>query len=125
MIYRDRCDANVERKQQRQAASLISKRFPEVSSIVIEMQHHRSGIKEILIARTLNFSPGTYAYFHIECLNRDCSDCSQGFDLDQVVASMVRCRAVSRDGQLDCKGNGLTSGHVNITYKITIQYNEI
>ncbi len=125
MIYRDRCDANVERKQQRQAAGLISKRFPEVSSIVIEMQHHKSGIREMLIARTLNFSSESHAYFHIECLNRDCSDCSEGFDLDQVVTSMVRCRAVLRDGQLDCKGRGLTSGHVNISYKIMVRYNEI
>ena len=124
MTYREKCDARTERMQQKHDAGLISKRFPEISSIVVDMEHHRSGISPILMMRTLNFSSGSHAYFHVECLNRDCKDCADGFDLDQVVAAMIRSHSSSRDGRLDCEGNGLTSGHVNISYKVTIEYYE-
>jgi len=123
MTYREKCDARMEKTQQRLDAGLISKRFPEVSSIVVDMRHTRRGIIALLLLRTLNFSPGCHAYFHVECLNRDCKDCTEGFDLEQVVAAMVRSHTLSREGELDCEGEGLTSGHVNITYKVTIQYN--
>ena len=124
MTYREKCDARMERTQQRLDAGLISKRFPEVSNIVVDMKHHRKGIIAVPLLRTLNFSSDSHAYFHVECLNRDCKDCTGGFDLEQVVAAMVRSHAFSREGELDCEGNGLTSGHVNINYKVTIQYNE-
>lgn len=123
MTYREKCDARLEKMQQKQDAGLISKRFPDVSSIVVDIEHHRKGIMGILLLRTLNFPSDSYAYFHVECLNRDCKDCTKGFDLDQVVAAMVRSHASSREGELGCEGNGLTSGHVNINYKVTIQYN--
>ncbi|HUO78290.1 MAG TPA: hypothetical protein VMU21_12020 [Thermodesulfovibrionales bacterium] len=124
MTYREKRDGRIEKMQQKHDAGLISKRFPEVSSIVVDMEHRRSGISAILILRTLHFSSGSDAYFHVECLNRDCKDCAEGFDLDQVVGAMVRSHASSREGELDCDGNGLTSRHVNISYKVTIQYNE-
>jgi hypothetical protein len=118
------CDAKKERMQQRHDAGLISKRFPDVSNIVVDMEHHKKGISAILLSRTLNFSSDSYAYFHVECLNRDCKDCTERFDLDHVVAAMIRSHTSSREGEWDCEGNGLTSGHVNISYKVTIQYNE-
>jgi len=124
MTYREKCNARMERTQQRLDAGLISKRFPGVSSIVVDMKHHREGVTAILLLRTLNFSSHCHAYFHVECLNRDCKDCTQGFDLDQVVSAMIRSHAFSREGELDCEGNGLTSGHVNINYKVTVQYND-
>jgi hypothetical protein len=117
------CDARKERTQRKHDAGLISKRFPDVSNIVVDMKHHWNRMSAILLSRTLNFSSDSYAYFHVECLNKDCKDCTEGFDLDQVVAAMIRSHTPSREGQLDCKGNGLTSGHVNINYKVTIQYN--
>src|SRR5512147_697436 len=124
MAYREGYDERAERMQQKHDTGLISKRFPEISTIVVDMEHHRNGISTILILRTLNFSSGSDAYFHVECLNRDCKDCTEGFDLGQVVAAMVRSHTSSREGQLDCDGKGLTSSHVNISYKVTIQYNE-
>ena len=124
MTYREKCDERTERTHQMHAADLISKRFPEISSIVVDMEHHRSGISPILILRTLNFSSGSHAYFHVECLNRDCKDCTEGFELDQVVSTMIRNHSSSTEGRLNCEGNSLTSSHVNISYKVTIQYYE-
>jgi len=112
----------MERTRHRIEAGLISKRFPEVSRIVVDMRHTRKGRMALPLLRTLNFSAESHAYFHVECLNKDCKDCIEGFDLDMVIASMVRSHSSSREGELDCKGDGLTSGHVHIAYKVTIQY---
>lgn len=125
MTYREKCDAKLERVQERQDAGLISQRFPEVSSIVVDMEHNRKGISTVHLLRTLTFSSGSHAYFRVECLNRDCRDCTDGFHLDQVVAAMIRNRTSSKEGELNCEGNGITSRSVNISYKVTIQYNEL
>jgi hypothetical protein len=123
MTYREKCDAKLGRMQQKEDAGLISRRFPEVASIVVDMEHHKKGIEAILLVRKLFFAADSHAYFHVECLSRDCRDCSDGFELDSVVASMIRSRASIRHGALDCEGEGLVSSHVNITYKVTIEYN--
>lgn len=123
MTYREKCDAKLERMQQKEDAGFISRRFPEVASIVVNMEHYKKGIDAILLLRTLYFSADSHAYFHIECLNRDCGDCSDGFELDSVVASMIRSRISTKQGTLDCEGHGITSSRVNIDYKVTIQYN--
>jgi hypothetical protein len=124
MTYREKCDAKLERMQERQDAGLISRRFPGVSSIVIDMEHKSKGISAIHLVRKLNFFSDSHAYFHVECLNRDCKDCADGFHLDQVVAEMIRNQTSSKAGELNCEGNGVTSRHVNISYNVTIQYNE-
>jgi len=124
MTYREKCDAKLERMQERQDAGLISQRFPEVSSIVVDMEHNRKGISDIHLLRTLNFFSDSHAYFRVECLNRDCRDCTDGFHLDQVVAAMIRNHTASKEGELNCEGNSITSRHVNVSYKVTIQYNE-
>jgi hypothetical protein len=125
MTYRERCDAKLERMQDRQDAGLISQRFPEVSSIVVDMEHKTKGITAIRLVRTLNFSSDSHAYFRVECLNRDCKDCTDGFQLDQVVAAMIRNHASLKEGELNCEGDGITSRHVNISYKVTIQYHAL
>jgi len=122
MNYREKSDARMERTRHRIEASLISKRFPEVSRIVVDMRHTRKGMMALPLLRTLNFSADSHAYFHVDCLNNDCKDCIEGFDLELVIASMVSSYELSREGELDCKGDGLTSGHVHIAYKVTIQY---
>jgi hypothetical protein len=111
--------------QERQDAGLISQRFPEVSRIVVDMEHNRKGISAIHLLRTLTFFSDSHAYFRVECLNRDCKDCTDGFHLDQIIAAMVRSRTSARAGELHCEGNGITSRRVNISYKVTIQYNEV
>jgi hypothetical protein len=125
MTYREKCDAKLERMQERQDAEFISQRFPGVSSIVVDMEHNGKGISAIHLLRTLTFSSDSHAYFRVECLNRDCKDCTEGFHLDQVIAAMVRNHTSAKAGELNCEGNGMTSRHVNISYKVTIQYNEV
>jgi hypothetical protein len=123
MTYREKCDAKLGRMQEREDAGLISQRFPEVSNIVVDMQHNKKGLSAVHLLRTLNFFSDSHAYFRVECLNRDCKDCTEGFHLDQVVAAMVRNHTSSKEGELNCEGNGITSRHVNISYKVTIRYN--
>jgi hypothetical protein len=125
MTYREKCDAKVERMQERQDAGLISERFPEVLSIIVDMEHNKRGPSAIHLSRTLNFFSNSHAYFRVECLNRDCKDCTDGFHLDQVVAAMIRNHTSSKEGELNCEGNGITSRSVNISYKVSIQYNEL
>ena len=124
MTYREKCDAKLERMQEMQDAGLISQRFPDVSSIVVDMEHKRNGISAIHLLRTLNFPSDSHAYFRIECLNRDCKDCTDGFHLDPVIAAMIRNNTPSKEGELKCDGSGITARQVNITYKVTIQYNK-
>jgi len=124
MTYREKCDAKMGRMQEREDAGLISKRFPEVSNIVVDMEHNKKGLCSVHLLRTLNFSSDSHAYFRVECLNRDCRDCTDGFHLDQVVAAMIRNHTASKEGELNCEGNSITSRHVNVSYKVTIQYNE-
>ena len=116
-------ESKKERARLKQEAGLISGRFPGVSSIVVDMKHHKQGTSSTLLSRTLNFSPDSFAYFHIECLNQDCKDCSGEFNLDKIISLMVRKRTLSSEGELDCRENGTASSHINVSYKVTIQYN--
>ncbi len=125
MTYRERCEAKLERMREKQASSLISQLFPEVSDIVVDMEHNGEGINAIRLVRTLIFSSDSHAYFRVECLNSDCKDCTDGLYLDQVIAGMIRNHSSSQAGELNCEGNGLTSRHVHISYKVTIRYNEL
>ncbi|MBI5187535.1 MAG: hypothetical protein HZA07_00455 [Nitrospirae bacterium] len=122
MTNKEKQLAKMGKKQQRLEAGLISEHFPEVSSIVINMKNYQKGINPIPIIRAFNFWPTSYAYFNIECLSRDCVD--GGFDLDQVITTMIRCHKELGEGELVCDGNNLSSDHSSIHYKVTIQYNK-
>jgi len=111
--------ARTERLQQRVLAGFVSAHFPEVKSIIINMMYNQSGIAKSL-PRTINFSPDSSAFFRIDCLNKDCE--GGGFDLSQVLSSMIRNRRESAKGQLSCEGNGASSDHSDIVYKVDIKY---
>jgi hypothetical protein len=120
MTYREKHDATVEKRQERLEAGLISDRFPEVESVNITMTDRQKGINPISILRIFNFQPGSYAYFHMGCLNKDCID--GGYDLDHVVATMVRDYKELGEGELSCDESNSRSVYSNIRYKISIQY---
>lgn len=111
--------ARTERLQQRVEAGFVSAHFPEVASIVISMVYNQKGIAKSL-PRIVNFFPGSYALFRVDCLNKECND--GGFDLTQVITSMIGNRREAAKGDLTCEGNGPSADHSAIVYEVAIQY---
>jgi hypothetical protein len=111
--------ARTERLQQRVDAGFVSAHFPDVDSIVINMMYSQRGIQKSL-PRIVNFFPGSYALFRIDCLNKDCV--GGGFDLTKVITAMIGNRKETAKGELSCEGNGSSSDHSAIVYDVTIKY---
>lgn len=113
-----RHEAKIERMQQRREAGSVAKRFPEVAAIVINMTYNQRGIKSIL--RTFNFSPGSYAFFMVNCLSKDCVD--GGFDLTHIISTMIRNHSAEAKGALSCEGKEPSADYSDIVYKVAIHY---
>lgn len=111
--------ARTERLQQRLDAGFVATQFPEVASIVVSMIYNQKGIKESL-PRTVNFFPGSYAFFRVNCLSKECVD--GGFDLTQVITGMVGKRKEAEKGELICEGSGSSVDHSAIVYEVSIKY---
>ena len=109
-----------ERKQRKIDAGLLSERYPAVSSVVISMDYHQRNTGPVLMQRTVNFFPGSAAYFLMECMRHECVD--GGYNLEPVITNMTRDRQESGSGELDCPG-GNPSCHAKINYSIAISYN--
>ncbi len=106
------------------AAGLISKSYPEVSSIVIRMTYYRKALNPVLMVRTVNFYPTSYVYFKMECMVKNCIN--GGFDLTLVIVNMINNHEKSVMGKMSCSGqnDALSSDHASISYEISIQYNK-
>ncbi len=117
---------NIKEKQvqKKLAAGLISERFPKVSSIVIHMTYHQKSSNNVLMFRTINFAPASYAYFNLKCLTKKCDN--GGFKLTRVVNKMIKKRKTTEKGNTVCSGknDALTSDHAKISYEISIKYNK-
>lgn len=109
----------MERQQQKLDAGRVSASFPEVESIVISMMYNQTGVQKSL-PRTINFFPGSYALFKVDCLNKECFE--GGFDLTRLITGMIRNRKASAKGELSCEGNGPSPDHSAIAYEVVIQY---
>lgn len=103
------------------AAGLVSERFPNVTEIVLRMTYFQQAANPVLMVRTVNFSPGNYAYFHMECMREGCTN--GGFDLTPVVAGLVKSRTKTAKGKIICKGKNesVAPGHASIAYEVVIQ----
>ncbi len=111
--------ARTERIQEKLDAGFISKHYPQVKSIVINMIYNQMGIAKP-IQRTVNFLPGSSACFRIDCLSRDCND--GGFDLTRVIDGMIRSNSESVKGDLICKSESPPLDHSDIEYDIQIKF---
>ena len=108
-----------ERLQQKAEAGFVSAHFPEVTDIAISMIYNQIGLNKSLL-RTVNFFPDSYAFFRIDCVNRDCLE--GGFDLTKVITSTIGKRGHSAKGKLSSQGRGPAEGHSAITYEVVIRY---
>ena len=110
------------KKQRRYDAGLLSERFPEVSGIVIRMTYYHKAENPILMERTVNVFPTSYAYFNMECMIKGCE--GGGFDLTSLITKHIKQHKKSVKGKMVCKGkNGnLTSEHASIAYEVNIKY---
>lgn len=111
-------EAREERKRQIAAAGLVSGRFPDVASIVVTMNYCRGPFPAVL--RTLNFYPGSQAFFKISCLGDGCDD--GGLDLTNIMQRMVRTREKSAKGKLTCDNKDEAIVHPTVDYEVAITY---
>jgi hypothetical protein len=111
--------ARLARQQRNLDAGFMVAQFPEVASIVVNMTYNQRGILKSL-PRVVNFFPGSYALFRVNCLNKECVD--GGFDLTQIITQMVGNRKEASKGDLSCEGAGLSADHSTIAYEVAIQY---
>jgi hypothetical protein len=112
--------ASIKKKQNQIESGKISDRFPQVSSISIEVKNFHGKEYPIVIIRTFKFLPDDYAYFNIECLRKRCID--GGFNLNRIIAKMISIHTGSKSGELYCHGNNLSRGHSYIYYDVNVKY---
>ena len=118
MISRNN-QARTERNQKKLDAGVMSKHFPEVANIVISMIYKQKGMGNP-ISRIKNFSPGSYAFFKVECLSDDCV--VGGFDMTRIITSMISTHSETSKGELGCVDDGPRPNHSAMTYEVAIQY---
>jgi len=113
------------KKQNNVAAGLVSDRFPAVSGMVIQMTYYRKGANPVLMLRTINVLPTSYAYFKMDCMIKGCD--GGGFDLTSIVADMVKTHKKIKKGALSCCGkvDTLEGDHASIEYETVIQYKSL
>ncbi len=111
--------ARIEKQQRKLDAGFMVTQFPQVAKIVVSMMYNQRGIQKSL-PRIVNFFPGSYALFRVDCLNKECVD--GGFDLTQVITGMIRNRKEVAKGNLCCEGDGPSADHSTIVYEVAIQY---
>ncbi|MEW5746277.1 MAG: hypothetical protein AB1805_12670 [Nitrospirota bacterium] len=121
MMSKQKNAERLERKQQQIDAGPVSARYPGVTSIVIAMDYYKKGPGPSFMQRTVNFFPGSAAYFLMECMGDKCID--GGFDLEPIIHTMVKGRQESASGELACPGND-ASGHRRIGYRVAIRYTD-
>ena len=111
--------ARKERLQQRMEGGLVNAKFPEVASIIITMTYNQKGIGKPM-PRTINFAPDSFAFFKVDCLNKECVD--GGFDLTREITAMVGKSKKTAKGELVCVGADQSESHSDIKYEVAIQY---
>jgi hypothetical protein len=111
-----------ELDQKKAEAGLVSESYPNISGMVIQMTYYQRPVDTVLMLRTVNVFPHSYAYFHMQCMVKGCSE--GGFDLTRAVKSMIRGKKKKASGKIACHGQGekLPKDHASIAYKISIKY---
>jgi hypothetical protein len=106
----------------KQEAKLMSDRYPNVSTIVVQLTYYHKAGKSVLMKRTVNFFPTSHAYFKMDCIIKDCD--GTGFDFTRIISKLVKNKKKSAKGEMACHSEtgGRSSEHSSISYEITIKY---
>src|SRR5512141_100292 len=80
------------------ASGLVSERYAQISAIEFRMTYYRRGLNQVLMTRTLSFTPSDYAGFHMKCMHEGCMN--GGYDLAPVVAAMVKGHKKTTSGKI-------------------------
>lgn len=84
------------------------------------MKYSQKGIAKSL-ERVVHYSPDSYAFFRINCLNKDCID--GGFDFTRLINTMINNQSSENTGELSCDGGeGSASAHSAVAYEVAIRY---
>jgi hypothetical protein len=112
------------KKQHKLAAGVVSDIFPDVTGIVIQMIYYHNAENPILMQRTVNVFPSSYAFFKMDCMIKGCE--GGGFDLTSLISKNIKQRKKSFKGEMVCKGEngGKPSSHARISYEINIKYSK-
>jgi hypothetical protein len=110
------------KKQARLKAGLLSKKFPNVSGIVIQMTYYHNSENPVLMQRTVNVFPSSYAYFIMECMIKTCEE--GGFNLSRIISKHIKQKKKVARGTMVCKGkiDKAALDHASISYEINIKY---
>ncbi|MCL4457741.1 MAG: hypothetical protein M1147_00790 [Nitrospirae bacterium] len=126
MANRQNYALKMELKRQNNAvAGLVSERFPTVSGMVINMTYYQKSVNPVLMTRTLNVFPTSYACFKMDCMIKGCA--GGGFDLTSIINDMVKTHKKVKKGAVSCLGNVDThpSEHASIEYETIIRYKKV
>ncbi len=110
------------KKQARLKAGLLSDKYPNVSGIVIHMTYYHNSENPILMERTVNVFPSSYAYFLMECMIKTCE--AGGFNLSRIISKHIKQKKKVARGKMVCKGkiDNAALDHGSISYEINIKY---
>jgi hypothetical protein len=115
-------ERKLERDERKAEAGLVSERYPRVERIVLNMTYYQGVHIPVLMERTVNFFPTSFAYFRMQCFNNGCE--SGVFDLEPVIAKLVRKGEKGNRGTMQCSEcTHLPKGERgSISYSITVLY---
>jgi len=110
------------KKQARLKAGILSDKFPNVSSIIIHMTYYHNSENPLLMERTVNVFPSSYAYFLMECMTKTCEE--GGYKLSRIISKHIKEKKKVARGKMVCKGkiDKVAKDHAHILYEINIKY---
>ena len=117
-MIRVKNQAREEHKREVLSAGLLAERFPAVSCIVVRMNYQRG--RTSALQRTVNFLPGSPAFFRISCLGEGCE--GGGLDLTWVIGSMIKRHERTAKGELRCMNQDPAILHAEVDYDVAITY---
>lgn len=107
---------------------LISELYPTIKCLTIDYkQVYRSAFGIVDESKCLHYDSNSRDNFLIDCKNRECTYI--GYDLKDIIWSMVNRHVETEEGNLDCKGSEAPdhlyqSCGSSLHYKVSIVYKD-